>query len=336
MSQFTVLITDYAWPDLEIEHSILDPVGARLLVAKTGLEAEFIELAPQADAILTCWKQVTPAVLEAAGRCRHVSRYGVGLDNIAVDHATRLGMVVTNVPDFCVEEVSDHAMALLLAYGRRVVGFDRAIHSGVWDNKGLGALPRLRGQTLGVIGFGNSVQALLPKARGFGLRIIAYTPRLAATTLPSPDIATNDLNFLLREADYVSIHAPLTNETRQMFNEQTLRLMKPTAFLINTSRGALIDESALYKAVAEGWIGGAALDVLTQEPVNPANPLLTLPNVIITPHAAFYSSSSTAELARKAAERVAQVLRGETPNNIVNPAVLRQPNCRLGNEKMTG
>lgn len=329
MSQFTVLITDYAWPTLAIEQRILSQVDAELLVAVSGDEAELVRMAPQAHAVLTCWKRVTPAVVDAATRCLHISRYGVGLDNIAVERATEQGMIVTNVPDFCVEEVSDHAMALLLACARGVVGFARTTRQGAWDNKGQGVLPRLRGQTLGLIGFGNSAHALLPKARGFGLRVIAYTPRLAIDALALPDIATQDLDFLLQEADYISIHAPLNAATHHLFNERAFRLMKPTAYLINTSRGAIIDETALAKALDRGWLAGAALDVLSQEPPDPSHPLLHRADVIVTPHAAFYSGSAIEELARKAAQQVAQTLRGETPSNIVNPAVLTQRNCRL-------
>ncbi|MEZ4616276.1 MAG: C-terminal binding protein [Caldilineaceae bacterium] len=309
--------------------AILEPLGVDLLVAATGDEAELIALAPQADAILTCWQRVTPAVLDAATNCIHVSRYGVGLDNIAVDHATQLGIVVTNVPDFCVEELSDHAMALLLASARRVVGFSRLTAGGAWDNTALGALPRLRGQTLGLIGYGNSARALYPKAKGFGLRVIAYTPRLAPDTLAPPDIATTDLDLLLHESDYISLHAPLTPATKGLINAATLGRMKPTAFLINTARGALIDEAALVTALHEGALAGAALDVLVQEPPDPGNPLLQLANVIVTPHAAFYSSAAIAELAEKAARHVAQSLQGQLPDHVVNAQVLTQANCRL-------
>ena len=329
MSRFTVLITDYAWPTLVIEEEIFKQMDGVLLVARSGDEAELIELAPQADAILTCWKMVTPAVVDAATRCRHISRYGVGLDNIAVDRATERGIVVTNVPDFCVEEVSDHAMALLLACARGVVGFDRATRQGKWDNKGQGTLPRLRGQTLGLIGFGNSAHALLPKAHGFGLRVIAYTPRLAVDAVQAPDIATQDLDFLLQEADYISIHAPLTPATHHLLNERAFRYMKPTAYVINTSRGAIIDETALIKALDSGWLSGAALDVLSQEPPDPNHPLLNRSDVLITPHTAFYSGTAIKELAWKAAHHVAQTLQGKTPQHIVNPQVLTQSNCRL-------
>ncbi|MEZ4862939.1 MAG: C-terminal binding protein [Caldilineaceae bacterium] len=329
MARFTVLVTDYAWPTLDQERAVLDPVDAELLVAETGAEAELVQLAPRADAILTCWQKVTPAVLNAAPRCLHVSRYGVGLDNIALTRATELGIVVTNVPDFCVEEVSDHALALILACARRVVGFDRAIRNGQWDNKGQGPIPRLRGQTLGLIGFGNSARALADKARALGMRIIAYTPRLPTTALRAPDLATTDLTLLLRESDYISIHAPLTPATRHLLNANTLRQLKPTAFLINTARGAIVDEDALLQALREGWLAGAALDVLSQEPISSDHPFLALENVILTPHAAFYSEAAIDELARKAAEHVAQSLQGAIPANLVNSEVLTRAHCRL-------
>ena len=332
MSTFKVLITDYAWPTLAIEQTILADVDAELVVAQTGDEAELVQLAPPVDAILTCWKRVTPAVLDAAPACQLVSRYGIGLDNIAVEHASALGILVTNVPDFCLDEVSDHVMALLLAAARRVVTFASQTRNGVWNLQTGRAIPRLRGQTLGLIGYGNLAQALVPKALGFGLKIMAYTPRLAPDALAPFGVATNDLDFLLRSADYVSIHAPLTPETRHLIGERALRQMKPTAFLINTARGAIIDEDALYTALQAGRIAGAALDVLSQEPPTPDHPLLGLENVIVTPHTAFYSQAAIAELARKAATQVAQLLRGEQPQNLINPSVLQQSNCRFQRE----
>lgn len=326
---FRVLITDTAWPSVEIERRILAEVGAELIVAETGAEEELIRLAPPADAILTNWKPVTPAVLDAAPRCQVVSRYGVGLDNIAVDHATRLGILVTNVPDFCLEEVSDHAMALLLACARSVVTYARDTRAGKWDLKAGFPLPRLRGQTLGLVGYGNIARALVPKALGFGLKLIAYTPHLTPDALAPFGTATNDLDFLLRESDYVSVHVPLTPQTRGLIGEHALRQMKPTAYLINTSRGAILDAQALYRALTEGWIAGAGLDVLTQEPPAPDHPLLSLDNVIVTPHAAFYSEAAIEELEIKAATNVVQILQGALPTHIVNRGVLGQAHCRL-------
>jgi D-3-phosphoglycerate dehydrogenase len=326
----TVLVTDYAWPSLDIEERLIGAVdGARLVAAETGAESELVALAPEVDAILTCWQKVTPAVLQAAPRCRMVSRYGIGLDNIAVDVATELGMLVTNVPDFCLDEVSDHALALLLASARNVVGLARMTRSGGWDSRAGRTLPRLRGQTLGLIGYGAIARTLAPKAAALGLKVIAYTPRIQADAVAPFGVGTNDLDDVLRTADYISIHAPLTAETRGMIGERELQLMKPTATLINTSRGPIVDEAALVRALNEGWIAAAALDVFEREPPDPSHPLLAMENVVVTPHVAFASQAAVADLRTKATEHVVQVLRGEVPGNLINPMVLNQANCRF-------
>jgi len=324
-----VLVTDYAWPSLDIERRILGDVGAELVVAETGEADELVALAAGVDAILTNWKRVPPEALDAAPGCLLVSRYGVGLDNIPVDHATELGILVTNVPDFCLEEVSDHAMALLLACARRVVTFSRATHQGIWDLAPGRGLPRLREQTLGLIGYGNIAHAVVPKARGFGMRVLAYTPRVAPGDEDGVEL-TNDLDRVLAEADYVSLHAPATPATAGLIGERELRLMKPTAYLINTSRGSLVDEDDLLRALEERWIAGAALDVLGHEPPPSDHPLLRLDNAILTPHAAFYSETAIAELQSKAATNVASVLTGSLPLTVVNPAVRDRPGYRAG------
>jgi D-3-phosphoglycerate dehydrogenase / 2-oxoglutarate reductase len=326
----TVLVTDYAWPDLAIEERVIGAVdGAVVVAAATGEERELVALAPPADAILTCWQKVTPAVLRAAPRCRIVSRYGIGLDNIAVDVATDLGILVTNVPDFCLDEVSDHALALLMACARRIVGFARMTRGGGWDSRAGRTLPRLRGQTLGLIGYGAIGRTLAPKAAALGLQVIAYTPRIAPDALAPFGSATNDLDDLLRTADYVSIHAPLTTETRGMLGERELRLREPAATWIDTARGPIVDEAALVRALTEGWIAAAAVDVLEREPPDPSHPLLALDNAIVTPHVAFASEAAVVDLRTRAAEHVAQVLRGDLPTNLVNPEVLTRSNCRV-------
>jgi D-3-phosphoglycerate dehydrogenase len=324
-----VLVTDYAWPSLEIEREILGAVGAELVVAETGEPDELVSLAADTDAILTNWKRVPEEALDGAERCLVVSRYGVGLDNIPVGRATELGILVVNVPDFCLQEVSDHAMALVLACARRVVTFARVTRAGEWSLDAGRALPRLAEQTIGLVGFGNIARALVPKARGFGLRVLAWSPSLAPGAHPDVEVA-RDLDHVLAESDYVSIHAPATPATAGLIGERELRLMRPTAFLVNTSRGALVDEDGLERALREGWIAGAALDVLRQEPPLRDHPLLGLDNAIVTPHAAFYSVSAIAELQRKAASNVAGVLTGRLPATVVNPAVRESPAYRAG------
>jgi D-3-phosphoglycerate dehydrogenase len=329
---FTVLVTDHAWPSLALERAILAEVGAELVVEESGEPDALVRLAAGADAILTNWRRLPEEALDAASRCLVVARYGVGVDNIPVAHATELGILVANVPDFCVEEVSDHALALLLACARRIVTFARATRAGSWDLLGSArGLPRLRGQRLGIIGYGGIARALIPKAAGLGLEITVFTPRLS----PGRDDATgvettNDLAYLLAVSDYVSLHLPATPETRGLIGEEALRAMKPTAYLINTARGALIDEAALERALEEGWIAGAALDVLAEEPARAGHPLPCLDNAIVTPHAGFYSEPAIADLATRAAGNVAAVLRGELPPTVVNPAVVDLPAYRLG------
>ncbi len=324
-----ILITDIAWPDYEIEKEVLSAVEGEIMLAGGGTPAEIIELAPRADAILTCWKDVPPEALDIAPDCKVVSRYGIGLDNIPIGRATELGMLVTNVPDFCLEEVSDHVMALLLATARQLLPLARNPDRSDWTRETPRPIPRVRGQTLGLIGFGNIARALVPKALGFGLRVIAYTPRLRQSDAPEGVEVTNDLAALLSTSDYISIHCPLTEETAHIIDEAALAQMKSSALLINTSRGGVIDEEALIRALQDGRIGGAALDVTDPEPPSADNPLLALENVIVTPHAAFYSVAATAELARKAAANVVTVLQGGVPETLVNEEVLERDNCRL-------
>ena len=197
-------------------------------------------------------------------------------------------------------------------------------------------IQRLRGQTLGLIGFGRNARAVAGKALGFGLKIVAYDPWVPAEAVAPFGTHTDDLDALLRESDYVSVHVPLTEATHGLINARTLRLMKPGAYLINTSRGLVIDEPALVQALTEKWIAGAGLDVLAQEPGDRANPLFALDNAIITPHASFYSEAAIEELEQKAAERVVEALRGQTPSNVVNPAVLTRPDYRLGAARRRG
>jgi D-3-phosphoglycerate dehydrogenase len=325
---YTVLVTDYAWPSLEIEREVLARVDADLLVAEGRDPDELTALAPQADAILTNWRRIPPEALDAAPRCLVVSRFGIGVDNIPVDRATELGILVTNVPAFCIDEVSDHAMALVLACARRVVPLVQSVRHGGWNLELAQGLHRLRAQTLGIVGFGAIARALVPRAAGFGLQVLVYTPRLDAASLPGVAKAAS-LDELLAASDFVTLHAPATAETMGLIGERELRQMKPTAYLINTSRGALVDEAALARAVVEGWIAGAALDVLAIEPPMEANPLLAIDGVLVTPHTAFYSEEAVADLETRAAANVATVLSGRLPDAIVNPTVLDRPNLRI-------
>src|SRR5713226_2826810 len=227
-----VLVTDYAWKSLRIEQEILDRIGVSLVVAETGSEDEFVQLAADLDGILTCWKRVSERVIRNAPRCQAIARYGIGLDNIDVGYATKMGIVVTNVPAYCVEEVSDHAMALLLSLARKVTFYDRAIKSGSYDLQAGTPLHRINGQTLGIVGFGKIGRAVYRKAHGFGLKVIFYDS-IVVQLGKEDDVAQVSFKDLLKRSDYISIHAPVTPETRHLFNLEAFRQMKPTAFVIN-------------------------------------------------------------------------------------------------------
>jgi len=315
-----VLITDYAWPDLHIEQSILEPQGVELVVAERGDEDELKALAADVDVIITCFRQVSEEVLRAATRCRAVIRYGVGVDNIDVDAATALGILVSNVPDYCDEEVADHALMLLLAFNRGLTSLSATVESG--DSRTRRTPWRLRDRTLGLIGYGRIGRALALRGHALGMRVVIAGVRSHPTDLPPNASVAPNINTVLQQSDVVSLHVPLTDQTRHLINAQSLRLMKSDALLINTARGGLVDTCALLEALERGELGGAALDVTDPEPLESDHRLRVRPDVLITPHTAFYSDAAIAELARKAAERALAVINGERPPTIVNPAVL--------------
>ncbi|MDR5694536.1 MAG: C-terminal binding protein [Armatimonadota bacterium] len=319
MAGFKVVVTDYVFPSLDIEREILGAIGAELVPMQATSEEEILEAARDADGLLVCYAPVTRRVIEGLRKCRIIARYGIGVDNVAVDAAAERGIIVTNVPDYCIEEVSDHALALLLACARRISYLDRKVRSGRWEAKDAVPIFRLRGQVLGLVGFGKIPRNLAKKAKALGLEVIAYDPYIGAADMEAQGVEKVELETLLRRADFVSIHTPLTAETRGLIGEAQLRMMKPTAYLINTARGPIVKESALVRALQEGWIAGAALDVLETEPPPRDHSLFALDNVILTPHVGFYSEESLRELQRKAAEEVARVLTGQSPRYPVTP-----------------
>jgi D-3-phosphoglycerate dehydrogenase len=286
-------------------------------------EDEIIALAQQADAVLNCYAKMTARVIEALKRCRIIARYGIGVDNVDLAAASKAGILVTNVPDYCIDEVSDHALALLLALARRIAAADGAVKAGAWDVVAHAGIRRLRGQTLGLLGFGKVGRALASKVQSLGMKVLAYDPYLQPELITRNGAEAISLDRLLAEADAISIHVPLSPETRKLIGQRELARMKPAAFLINTSRGGIVDEEALAVALKEGRLGGAALDVLSVEPPPPDHPLRQAPNIILTPHLAFYSRESVIELQTKAAEEVARALKGEHPRSPVNSEVLR-------------
>ncbi len=324
-----VLITDYVWPSTDPERAVLEAAGASVVVAPDVEEATLTELARDADAIMTCFAHVTENVVRAAEQCIVIGRFGVGVDNIAVNTATDLGIAVTYVPDYCVDEVSDHVMALLHTWNRKIALFDRSVKERGWGSQPLTMrMMRLRGKTIGIVGFGRIGQAVAAKARAFGLNILAADPVVPRELVEAQGGRMVDLPALLAESDFISLHTPLNDATRNLIGPEELSLMKQDAFLINAARGPLIDEIALYDALKTGSIAGAGLDVMADNSPPRDHPLLSLDNIIITPHVAFFSQESTLELEQRAAAEVVSVMQGRMPDNLVNPAVLDHLNPR--------
>ncbi len=319
---FIVAITDYVFGSLEPERQVLAPLGVELRPGQCQSEDEIVEVTREADGVLNCYAKMTARVIEKLDHCRIIARYGIGVDNVDLAAATRAGILVTNVPDYCVDEVSDHALALILALARRIVVAGRAVGEGRWEVVEHAGIRRLHGQTLGLLGFGKIARMLASKIQPLGMKLLVHDPYLEPELISRCGGEAADLDRLIADADAISIHVPLSAETRGMIGERELARMKPTAFLINTSRGGIVDEEALAQAVKKGSLGGAALDVLSAEPPPSDHPLRDLPNVILTPHLAFYSRESVIELQTKAAEEVARALKGEPPRSPVNREVL--------------
>ena len=317
-----VLVTDISWPDTTIEEKVLAAVDASTVLAATGEEEELVELVRDADAILTCFAHVTPAVVAAGEQLRVIGRYGVGTDNIAVEDATRRGIPVTNVPVYCTDEVAEHVLAMLLAHVRGLIPYDRAVRQGDWSLANGLPTRRVAGRTLGVVGFGAIGQALARKARGLDLAVIAHDADEARVRAGGAEPVT--LLELARRADFISVHVPLLEATRGLVGREFLGAMKPSAYLFNAARGAIVDHDALLWALRSGEIAGAGIDVFEPERLPADHPLLAEERLLATPHTAFYSDESMRDLARLAAENVAAVLAGREPTSLVNPQILEE------------
>lgn len=319
-----ILVTDYAWPNLDVEKSVLNDIGAELIPAPDGDEETLVRLGAGCCGILTCWARTTRRVIASAlPDLKVIVRYGVGLDNIDVAYATEQGIPVARVPDYCFVDVAEQTMALLLGLSHKVAQFDRLIRGGTWDIQAGLPLRRLTGQVLGLLGFGQIARQVVPRARAFGLQVIAHSWSLTPEQARACGVESVDLDALLRTADFVSLHCPSTPETRGMIDAAALAKMKPTACLINTARGDIVDEEALLAALRNETLAGAALDVRCAEPPKPGDSLIQMDRVIHSPHAAFYSRESLIELQEKAAWEARRVLTGESPVHLVNPQYKR-------------
>jgi D-3-phosphoglycerate dehydrogenase len=312
---------------LPIERTALAAVGAELIGAGTSDPARLINIAQDADVILTeCSFTITGDLLRQLPRCQAIVMYAIGVDHCDLDAATEQGIIVAHTPGFCVDEVANHTMLFILACARRLRQLDRALRHGWWPNvRNLEAdlLPMgsLRGERLGLLSFGAIARAVAHRAQVFGLQVSAYDPFIDPAMFAQLGVTPVTLEELLATSDYLSIHTPLTPTTHHLLGVEQLRQMKPSAYLINTSRGAIVDEAALVYALQNGWLAGAALDVFAQEPPAPNNPLLAMANVIVTPHTAYCSNAAYATVRQMAADEAVRLLGGEWPLALANPAV---------------
>jgi D-3-phosphoglycerate dehydrogenase len=308
-----IAVTDSPFPSLDPAKAALARIDPELRMAKSPSADDILAAARDADAVLVTYAKLPGDLLRQLTRCKAIGRFGLGVDNIDIPAAAGLGITVTYVPDYCMQEVSDHAMALLLALVRKVPLSNKLVQSGRWEVPPIVPIHRLGGRVLGLVGFGNIPRALAPKAKAFGLQVVTYDPYAPADVLANAGVEGVGFDQLLGMSDFVSVHAPLLPATRGLFNSGVFDKMKPGAFLVNTARGPLVDEDALIAALDSGHLGGAALDVVTTEPLAKDSKLLGRDNVILTPHTAFYSVEALEELQTKCAADVARVLSGEKP-----------------------
>lgn len=313
MSRTLIAVTDSPFPSLDPAIAALRRVDPELRMAKSTIADDILAVAREADAVLVTYAKLPGELLKELKRCKVIGRFGLGVDNIDIAAAAQLGITVTYVPDYCLREVSDHAMALLLALARKIPFSNRLVQSGRWEVPPIVPLRRLEGQVLGLVGFGNIPRALVPKAMAFGLKVITHDPYVSADVVKALGVENTSFADLLARSDFVSVHAPLLPVTRGLLNADAFARMKKGAFLVNTARGPLVDETALVAALDSGHLAGAALDVVTVEPVPKDSPLLGRDNVILTPHTAFYSVEALEELQTKCASDVARVLSGDAP-----------------------
>ena len=323
------VVNIFPLPDIDFGYELLDPLGVILTKTMSMTEEEIIANAQDADAVIgvVSVQPFNRRLLAALPKCRVIAGIGIGYDTADVEAASELGIAITNVPDYCLDEVSGLAVAFMLALGHRLVTIDKAVKEGriafTVDKKSLNEIAypmfRMRDQTLGIVGVGKIGTVTALKARGLGMRVLGCDPYVLKPVLESRGIRPVDLDTLLRESDFVTVHTPLNSETSRMFGYEEFKKMKRTAYFINTARGGCVDQAGLIRALKEGLIAGAGLDVTVDEPMAPDNELRVLPNVILTGHSAWYSVTSESDLYRRPVTQVVQALKGEWPTYAVNP-----------------
>src|SRR5437870_3271840 len=329
MPRVLIAVTDSPFPSLDPAKAALARVDPELRMAKSASADDILAVARDADAVLVTYAKLPGDLLRQLTRCKAIGRFGLGVDNIDIAAAAELGITVTYVPDYCMHEVSDHAMALLLALARKIPLSNKLVQAGRWEMPAVVPIHRLAGRVLGLVGFGNIPRALAPKAKAFGLRVLTHDPYVSQQALAAAGVESVSFDRLLEISDFVSIHAPLMPATRGLFNAEVFRKMKTGALLINTARGPLVDEDALVSALDSGRLGGAALDVVAVEPLPKDSSLIGRDNVILTPHTAFYSVEALNELQTKCAADAARVLSGEKPLYPVKMGCVRRLALRV-------
>jgi len=315
---YQVVITECDHGSIEEEKEEFSRIGAELILAQVKEEEDLIRVCKGADGLLNQYALLTRRVFEHLPNCKVVSRYGVGVDSVDLKAATDLGIIVANVPDYCMDEVSNQTISMILTLIRKTAFFDQKVKSGQWDFHSGMPIHRIHGKILGLIGCGKIGLEVAKKISGFGVKVIAFDPYIEKAR---EGIELKDLDTLLKESDFISIHCPLNESTRHLIGEKELQKMEKRPLLINTSRGPIVDEKALIQALKEGRISGAGLDVLEKEPPDPKNPMLKMDNVVLSPHVGFYSEESISELKRRTAKNVSDVLMGRRPRSVVNREV---------------
>lgn len=317
-----IVITDYEFEDLEIEKNVLSQIDAEFITDKYDTKESLIAAIKDADAIINQYTSLDEEVIKHLNRCKVISRYGVGVDTVDLKAATSKGIQVCNVPDYGVEEVSNHTLTLLLSWSRKIVPLNNYIKQGIWDFKLGRPIQRHSTQTLGVYGFGRIPRSLVKKARVFGFDILVHDPFVDDQEIEERGGNSVSLEELFEKSDFISLHVPLTDKTKHIVNYDLLKLMKESAIIINTARGPIIKEEDLIQALEENRLAGAALDVLEVEPIPNDHPFLNFENVILTPHSAWYSEESMIELRTKTAQNVVNILTGNNSEYLVNRDVL--------------
>ena len=318
------VITDHPFPSLDLAQGIFSRSGIELEVMQTRDPETIIAHTKTAEAMIVGMAKIDKKIIDALDRCKIIVRLGVGFDNVDVPAATSRGIMVANIPDFCTEEVSDHAVALILMIARRILPGQKAVREGKWGPMAIefDSFKRVKEQTVGLYGFGRIARRVAEKAKGTKLNCMAFDPFIPKDAMSAAGVEKVEMKDLLARSDYVSLHTPLTKETENSFGMEQFRAMKRTAWLINTSRGQVIKEDELMAALDQKLIAGAALDVLAKEPPDKNHPLLNRDNVIVTPHMGSWTLDSRNDLQTKGAEEVVRVFKGEKAKNLVNPEVL--------------